>query len=1032
MRPLLVVALALLLPASLLQAADFTGRIKRVRIKRRRTSSSYTVSAQTSGDEDSDKAISSLEIKFEEPFEGPVPQENPVSLTRDGNVVYELVIPNAGSDVVSGEDYKVKMALLNADGKQAGDAVVLEGAYDFAAGDVAEEPGVQIGQVVSTTARLRRVLQDSFFDVFYDLRSVYMTAKDDSDCSSCIVVQLAHVEGADDTTPAPTTIAVSMESATRAFEAKSESVEYVQDWAATTDFDDDAVGSHFKVVGSMHDDAGATLAETASFDVEVEDDDSSDDSVQYRSHPLAKKRIRQNAVRRLRTSLTIIVQDDDDDFEYSIDAIDVVVDDTDGPLPEHNPIPFTDVIEGYEYVAKNEGDDVDPGTLYELSLTPLDENGNAIGDEVTIEGAYDLDAGCPAFLTDATITASFEVDDGRRRLQTVSAVVTVTYATTFVSMLPADDEECPRCIAIELSEGRTEAGDTDNVPMPAKIRVTGESTDGTKKVSGVSSSSSRIRMFSPPDGVDLDGDVFGGETYKLTATMTNKDGKEVGSSFSWDVVVENLEDEDETMKVVGDVDGDLAVNAGDLVLLNGEVGGDIVITGGTLKLDGSSCKGDLLVSGGDIEFGNHHQEGSLIADGPLSTWHLATAAYTSFSGGFLSKFEEGTVDLGGNFSFAGDATLSAKSASFSSTLDVGGSSLFVVDGGNIEFQDSSILTSGSSSMVINGGSLIARDSARLTVGGSSSDVSGGNFNLNVGGGGDILFSGSATMTVSGGSLLTVTGGNFNAQNQASFNLEGDSALTIEGGSFELHDDAAFHVAGDSSVLVDGYDVILSNSSAFTGGGNSLFVVDGGNIEFHDSSSVTFGSSSMVIDGGSLIARDSTRLTVGGSSSDVSGGNFNLNVGGGDILFSGSSTVTISGGSLLTVTGGNFNAQNQASFNLEGESALTIEDGSFELNDDAEFQVGGNSSFLVDGSNVIFSKSSVYTVGGSSSMTIEGGNVTVADSSTFKVGDDSTVDIVCGNFRTHESSALKVSGTSTIDITSDKNCPSNCTSNGVCT
>ncbi|MCR9252090.1 MAG: hypothetical protein NXI20_16815 [bacterium] len=61
-----------------LQFADFTGRIKRIRIKKRRTGSGFSLSVVQGGG--TPGVVATAEVIFEEPFEGPTPSENVLTL----------------------------------------------------------------------------------------------------------------------------------------------------------------------------------------------------------------------------------------------------------------------------------------------------------------------------------------------------------------------------------------------------------------------------------------------------------------------------------------------------------------------------------------------------------------------------------------------------------------------------------------------------------------------------------------------------------------------------------------------------------------------------------------------------------------------------------------------------------------------------------------------------------------------------------------------------------------------------------------
>ena len=691
--------------ATLTDAADFTGRIKRVRIRRRRTGSYHIVPVTQTVVDPPGAGVAEVQCRLPE-----IDDEVLVgSQDTDSPPTYSLFIPGAEGEVVKGEAYKIELTMVNEEGKATGPTTTFSSAYDLAGGEVAQEDGLTLGPVSSE------------FDVFDDVLQVSMTDASDALCPSCIVVEVGTASDVDADTAAKlpirrwTHVAVTSES--RVFSGTSKFTTLDESWF--TDVSDAAneklsEGQDAVVKTVLLGSDGQTLLEDGvTVTVEGGDDDDDDDGVGLEARTrYAKKRIRQNAVRRLRNRYTIIANDDSDDM-FGISSVSLQIRTGDAqPQPLDNPL-FDDVRDGFQFAFENEAGDIEPGVFFsKLTVEALNEDGTPTSDPVTFEGAFDIGAGDQVD-TDGGVLV-YRRDTASRQLQGA-----VDRQLQFVD----DDDDfivwdvlgvaqnsdlspgCPSCVTVDLSPARGFEEVALASGPPARIRVAGESADGLSKIYGTASKPASLRSFSSPAGVLFDDNFFGGEELEIAEVVflnanSEKLDVDVVDTNGGRVVVQNFDEAPKEVRIVArgeEIVGDVDVGDGELLVVRGSVDGSInVAAGGQLQLDGSKCSGDVHVTGGaHLELGNHIGGGGILIaiddDDDIFTWLLSDDNSASFGGNLVAEAPKSGLSLGGNLTFAGRANVKVKwldmspALAFTEPKGDGVESTFETTGGNMRF-----------------------------------------------------------------------------------------------------------------------------------------------------------------------------------------------------------------------------------------------------------------------------------------------------------------------------------------------------------
>lgn len=245
-------------------AQSFGGKVRNVRIRIRRSTFDYSVTTSTLGSE-FDNA-EEVEFQFEEPFEGPSPQENPLLLTREG-YGHEVRAPGANDGpFYAGEAWSLAITPVADDGAPVGEPILLGQTQDLT-------QTVDVGAQVSWEP-----------DVFFDV--ITMVGLTDEECYGCVAVELAPSAGTPDwATPGALHIqGVTIQPADtrwnpppRTLDSISESLVATQRWRSNQfEFDDEAVGSTYLTVATVRDAEGNTLGEPVETTVvvgeEAEDD----------------------------------------------------------------------------------------------------------------------------------------------------------------------------------------------------------------------------------------------------------------------------------------------------------------------------------------------------------------------------------------------------------------------------------------------------------------------------------------------------------------------------------------------------------------------------------------------------------------------------------------------------------------------------------------------------------------------------------------------------------------------------------------
>ena len=287
MRLLLSLVSALAFSSDRLVDATFRGKIKRVRIKRPR-SGGYRVSATVAGPATDVASVDSLEVVFEEPFEGPTPQENPltVSATKSGwGLATDAAVDGVNNDIAT--EFKLSITPVTDDGKEleGAHAVTVQGPLGAGANVVdaandATPPRVSWGQGPEP---------DVFFDIFYDVYSLNLNGADDEECPGCLNVELALSEcslsvlGDDDSSAGPGSLLIKGE----ATDGSGTTFTTLLNLPATPagfwtfdelEFDDDPVGMPYTITTTMRNADGKTLGEPVTVENVVAEGSSGDDS----------------------------------------------------------------------------------------------------------------------------------------------------------------------------------------------------------------------------------------------------------------------------------------------------------------------------------------------------------------------------------------------------------------------------------------------------------------------------------------------------------------------------------------------------------------------------------------------------------------------------------------------------------------------------------------------------------------------------------------------------------------------------------
>ncbi len=237
-------------------ADAFGGKIRNIRIRQHSFGAGYRVVVGVGDDNNND--VSSVEVQFQEPFAGPSPQENPLSLARTGTAY----------------DATGQLA-LDADGTGG----VADGAAYWLTFELTAPDGTTSTLALDSPAIAGEKLTGS--PVLFDGTAYFLSTVDwstDLDCTNCPVISLSH--GGDvPTEPAPAPEQVQVFAEPLEADAAPWNAGFTSFATSATlqydglEFDGNALGLEYVVVGTMRDIDGRTIGAPTEEVVTVELDD---------------------------------------------------------------------------------------------------------------------------------------------------------------------------------------------------------------------------------------------------------------------------------------------------------------------------------------------------------------------------------------------------------------------------------------------------------------------------------------------------------------------------------------------------------------------------------------------------------------------------------------------------------------------------------------------------------------------------------------------------------------------------------------
>jgi hypothetical protein len=600
-----------------------------------------------------------------------------------------------------------------------------------------------------------------------------------------------------------------------------------------------------------------------------------------------------------------------------------------GPDPFEDSINITDGVRGFELLAPNAGEPIEVGLSYELSLTPLADDGSPTGDSVFLDplqlgGGISLVAGELSFSPDHNFF-----------VRSISVV---------------DSADCFDCIALELEP----APGTPDDAVPGAVQIQGESVASASASSSLSASDSLSAgpSAAPPRTVEaltesavatyfwsfepiqfyespLD------EVYLLNVELRDIDGQLATTPVEVEVIVEAGDDVVDpgpipTVIIDGTHDGDLDLGPDDVALISGTVNGRITNSGGFVILSGSTVSGDIEMDSGTLQVSDHVSLGNLVLAGDVTI--------------------TGEVDQPGG-DFAGD---------------------LIVTGGSVTFTDHSVLTFDESDITVNsftigGGNLTFINDSQITVDGGNITV-GGDSSWNVGGsstivitGGNVEFGGNSTVDILSESTLDVSGGGIVLFTDFStVTLSGDSTIDVfGGGNLEILREAHLTIDGDSNIVARGGGSVRFASDTSLTTSLDFFLIGGQGSDATLDGTLTAGQTLEV-----RMRGDGGTLTVNGTV--TSGGDLDLRTTGDNSPLTLDAELT-AGGNLDLKTRGDNSRLRVAGGNLQ------IDPGTPAISDVLAFARtnGDNSPLTIDAEVDVPGDLDVRTRGDGSTLTLTG-------------------------------------------------------------